>query len=244
LYLFLFLLFVQNPQVNIDRLLRFVGAKYGCYGAGLPDEQAKSKLDNDRESEIMKDSTQTLGIGSVLIATVAFGATFALPGGYRADDHPNGGTPTLAGRYSFDAFIMATTLAFVCASAATTGLMFSGMAMVDLPVRQKYFMLSSYLMVSSVTSLGASFALGLYMVLARVAHSTAIAVLVVTFAGIVVIAIIEPLEAMKILGVLRIRLGKRFWRIAVQQTVKLIGYTFWPFIIIICWPAYSAKFHN
>jgi hypothetical protein len=47
---------------------------------------------------VIKDSTHALGIGSVLIATVAFGANFALPGGYRADDHPNGGTPTLAGR--------------------------------------------------------------------------------------------------------------------------------------------------
>uniref|UniRef100_A0ACD5XRI5 Uncharacterized protein n=1 Tax=Avena sativa TaxID=4498 RepID=A0ACD5XRI5_AVESA len=125
------LFFGWNPQVIIYQSLRYAGAKPGCYGASLLDERPRS-LDNDKESEKIKDSTQTLGIGAVLIATVAFGATFALPGGYRADDHPDGGTPTLAGRYAFDAFIMATTLAFVCASLATTGLMFSGMAMVDI----------------------------------------------------------------------------------------------------------------
>uniref|UniRef100_A0A0D9XC15 PGG domain-containing protein n=1 Tax=Leersia perrieri TaxID=77586 RepID=A0A0D9XC15_9ORYZ len=57
------------------------------------------KLDSGREElEIVKDATQTMGIGSVLIATVAFGATFALPGGYKSDDRPHGGAPTLAGR--------------------------------------------------------------------------------------------------------------------------------------------------
>jgi hypothetical protein len=192
---------------------------------------------------VIKGSTHALGIGSVLIATVAFGANFALPGGYRADDHPNGGTPTLAGRYAFNAYIMATTLAFVCASAATTSLMFSGAAIVDLSLRQKYIYLSIYLVASSVTSLGASFALGLYMVISPVALSTAIAVLVVTFAGIVVIAIIEPLETMKILRTLRIRLGKRIWRIALGLIIKLIGYTFWPIIVIFGWP-YLVKFHR
>lgn len=237
------LFFDWNPQVIIHQSLHYAGARYGCYGAGLLDEWTKSKLDDDRQSEMIKDSTQTLGIGSVLIATVAFGATFALPGGYRADDHPNGGTPTLAGRYAFDAFILATTLAFVCASVATTGLMFSGMAMVDLAVRQKHFKLSVGFAASSVTSLGSSFALGLYMVLAPVSHSTAVAVLVFTFAGLV-IGIIEPLETLKIIRALRPRLGKRIWRIVVHLIVQLIFYAFWPFIIIFGWPAYSVKYHH
>jgi hypothetical protein len=193
---------------------------------------------------MIKDSTQTLSIGSVLIATVAFGATFAVPGGYRADDHPNGGTPTLAGRYAFDAFIMATTLAFVCASVATTGLMFSGMAMVDLAVRRKHFKLSVAFAASSVTSLVTSFALGLYMVLAPVAHSTAVAVLVVTFA-VLGIGLIEPFKTMKIARALRVRLGKGIWRIVVQLIFELIGHAFWPLIIIFGWPACSGKYrHN
>nr|XP_051228759.1 protein ACCELERATED CELL DEATH 6-like isoform X1 [Lolium perenne] len=233
-----------NPQVIIRKSLGFAGATYGCYGASLLDEQAIFQPDNDRQSEEMKDSTQTLGIGSVLIATVAFGATFALPGGYRADDHPNGGTPMLAGRYVFDAFIMATTLAFVCASVATAALMFSGMAMVDLAIRKKHFQLSTGFAASSVTSLGASFALGLYVVLAPVAHSTAIAVLVVTFAAMV-IGILEPLGTLKIIRALCPRLGKGIWRIVARLIVVVVLPAFLPFIIIFGWPAYSVKYrHN
>ena len=40
----------------------------------------------------MKESTQYLLVGSVLVATATFGAAFAMPGGFRQDDHPYGGT--------------------------------------------------------------------------------------------------------------------------------------------------------
>ncbi|KAF0915685.1 hypothetical protein E2562_037826 [Oryza meyeriana var. granulata] len=130
--------------------------------------RSKTAEDDSSESQILSDSTQTLAIGSVLIATVTFGATFALPGGYRADDHINGGTPTLAGRYAFDAFIMATTLAFICSSIATLDLMYSGISMVNLPVRRQHFAVSIFFLTSSGTSLVAAFALGVYMVLAPV----------------------------------------------------------------------------
>ncbi|KAM0925302.1 hypothetical protein ACQ4PT_004276 [Festuca glaucescens] len=238
------LFYIGNPQVIIHRSLRFAGAEYGCYGASLLNEHAISQVDNKSESEIMKDSTQTLGIGSVLIATVAFGATFALPGGYRADDHLNSGTPTLAGRYVFDAFIMATTLAFVCASVATTSLMFSGMAMVDLAVRQKHFNLAVGLALSSFTSLGASFALGLYTVLAPVAASTATAVLVFVLTPVVmVVGITEPLLNMKIVRALHTRMGKTIWRIVVRR-LAMHGFAFWPFILIFGWPVYSTNYHH
>jgi hypothetical protein len=128
------------------------------------------------ESDKMTSSTQTLGIGSVLVATVTFGASFALPGGNRADNHPNGGSPTLAGRWYFDAFMVANTLAFICSSMATIGLMYSGMAMVSLPFRRVHFVIFLFFVSSSVTSLTAAFALGVYMVLAPVARSTAIAI--------------------------------------------------------------------
>jgi hypothetical protein len=45
---------------------------------------------------------------------MTFGATFAVPGGYIADDHSNGGLPILARRYTFDALITSNTLAFDC----------------------------------------------------------------------------------------------------------------------------------
>lgn len=239
--------YAGNPQRMIYVSLFYSGANYGCYGAGLlvlhEWNNKFQLLDNDTESNKIKDSTQVLGIGSVLIATVAFGATFAVPGGYRADDHPNRGTPTLAGRYAFDAFIMATTLAFVCASVATTSLMFSGMAMVDLAVRLKNFNSSVYFAAISGASLAMSFALGIYMVLSPVSHNTAIVVLVVTLGGML-IGMIEPLQTLRTIAALRNRLGKRFWRPAIRMIFRLIFYTFWPLIIILGWPAWSTKYRN
>lgn len=92
---------------------------------------------------MLKDSTQVLSVGSVLIVTVTFGATFALPGGYRADDHTDGGSPTLDGRYAFLAFVIANTVAFICSSIATVGFMYSGSPMVHLESRTKYIVASN-----------------------------------------------------------------------------------------------------
>ncbi|EAY73851.1 hypothetical protein OsI_01729 [Oryza sativa Indica Group] len=49
------------------------------------------------ESKKIIESTQILGIGSVLVAAVAFAGPITMPGGYRADDHHHGGALTLAG---------------------------------------------------------------------------------------------------------------------------------------------------
>lgn len=67
------------------------------------------------ESKKIIESTQILGIGSVLVAAVAFAGAITMPGGYRADDHHHGGALTLAGKgYAFSAFVVANALAFVC----------------------------------------------------------------------------------------------------------------------------------
>ncbi|XP_034579069.1 protein ACCELERATED CELL DEATH 6 isoform X2 [Setaria viridis] len=168
----------QSSEAKIHLILKQTGGRYGGhrwdhFGGKYIQREVESK-----ELEKVKDSTQALCIGSVLIATVAFGATFALPGGYKADDHTNGGTPTLAGRYAFDAFIMANTIAFICSSIATVGFMYSGTSMVDLKTRKVYLGTAVFFMYSSVTSLAAAFALGVYMVLVPVAHKTAVAVVV------------------------------------------------------------------
>jgi hypothetical protein len=91
--------------------------------------------------------------------------------GYRADDHTNGGTPTLAGRYAFDAFMMANALAF----------MPSGSPTLYLPLRKHYSAIAFYLMEVSVTCLIAAFAMGVFVVLAPVALKTAIAICVMSF---------------------------------------------------------------
>ncbi|KAG8060337.1 hypothetical protein GUJ93_ZPchr0002g25219 [Zizania palustris] len=92
--------YTQNNEPNICLSLMCAKAMNGSYRKDHFQKQCaqQSKQDKRVESDKVKDSTQTLTIGSALITTVTFGATFALPGGYRADDHANGGTPTLAGR--------------------------------------------------------------------------------------------------------------------------------------------------
>lgn len=206
-------------------------------------ERLKDKTQTDyesRERENLKDTTQTRCIGSVLIATVTFGATFAIPGGYRADDHANGGTPTLAGRYAFDAFMMANTLAFICSVIATLGLMYSGTSTIKLWSRQFYLLTSGYFMVPSVTSLTAAFALGAYMVLAPVAYRTAIAICVMS-PLVVLYGLVEFWLKWALLArPLCIRMGTiRALRMFARIFVSDMLITFWPFIFIFIWPAYA-----
>jgi hypothetical protein len=123
------------------------------------------KHHESKEMEMVKDSTGTLCIGSVLIATVTFGVTFAVPVGYIADDQNDGGTPVLARRYAFDAFIVSNTLAFVLSAMTTLGLMLSGNPLLNPRSRKVHLTTASYLVAFSITSLTAAFALGAYVVL-------------------------------------------------------------------------------
>lgn len=173
----------QNPENKIHRALWSVGANQGALRWDKIEEMYRQRINPDheeKESERLKDATQTLIIVSVLISTVAFSATFALPGGFIADDHTNGGTPTLAGSYVFDAFIMATTLAFICSALATGGFAVAAVPMVNLKARTKNFLLSALVLWSSVTCMSIAFALGVYMALAPVTRITAVSVCVIT----------------------------------------------------------------
>ncbi|KAF6992937.1 hypothetical protein CFC21_009891 [Triticum aestivum] len=186
-----------------------------------------------------------IGIGSVLIATVAFGATFAVPGGFVADDQTNRGTPTLAGRYTFDAFMMANALAFICSSIVTIGLMFSGSSMHNLVSHRMYLSASWFFMASSVTSLSAAFALGVYMVLAPVAHATAIVICVLS----PLVVLYRNFEILLKLGILArplyVRMGPvraSKW-LAMTMIAQLLR-ELWPFILIFGWAAIAQKLRN
>ncbi|XP_037480294.1 ankyrin repeat-containing protein At2g01680-like [Triticum dicoccoides] len=129
----------------------------------------KKKEDEEKkDSDQLTDSTRTLGIGSVLITTMTFGATFALPSAVKATNNSPGVISGHLGAWYFDAFMMANTLTFICSSVATLCLMFSGMSMVKLQIRRMYFQVSVFLTSSSLTSLTVAFALGLHMVLASI----------------------------------------------------------------------------
>ncbi|CAL4900471.1 unnamed protein product [Urochloa decumbens] len=115
-----------------------------------PQSKAKSE---EKGSKIVSDSTQFLSVGLVLITTMAFGATFALPGGYRADDHPYGGTPTLAKSKQFQGFMMANSLAFYCSSLAVLSLVYAGTPTVELPMRYMHYNIAIWLSLNAVGSL-------------------------------------------------------------------------------------------
>lgn len=143
-------------------------------------ERYVSKLDESAESKKMTESTQIMGIGSVLVATVAFAVAFSPPGGYAADGHGNIGSPALAGRYAFDAFMYAVAVAFSCSLLATFSLIYAGTAAVEWKIRHRYFKQSLSWMRKSTMSLLVAFALGVYLVLAPVSRATAMGVCVLT----------------------------------------------------------------
>ena len=155
----LLILILQNAEVKIHLALQLADAKRGIYRLDYFEENDIVQVRKD-EMDSVKEGTSSLCIGSVLIATVTFAAAFAIPGGYRADDHTNGGTPTLAGRYAFDAFTVANALAFASSVMATISPAFSGSPMIHSRSRAVYL-----LMLVSVTSLVVAFALGTYAML-------------------------------------------------------------------------------
>ncbi|KAM3406030.1 hypothetical protein ACQJBY_000213 [Aegilops geniculata] len=236
-----------NSDCQIYRALLSGGARHSFLvphqTEGNYSNQSKQK--QVEEAEKVKESSQILGIGSVLITTVAFGATFAVPGGFIADDHTNRGTPTLAGTYTFDAFMMANALAFICASIATVGLMFSGSPLINLKSRRINLNTSVYFLYSSVTCLSAAFGLGVYMVLAEVAQATGIVICVLS----PLVALYGGLEVLMKICIL----AQPVWvRLGPIRASKWLAYTIvstllmglWPFIVIFGWAAIARKLRN
>lgn len=167
---------------------------------------------------------------------MTFAAAFTLPGGYRADDHANGGTPTLAGSYSFNAFITANTLAFSCSLLATVSLLYSGMPSREISIRYVYKSLSLVMMRSSATSLVAAFALGMYVVLAPVALTMAKSVCAITFLSFLS-ACMEVRRPLIVANSVRIRVGIWAARYQAAPVLKFIGKRFWSYVIIFGLPA-------
>jgi Domain of unknown function len=104
------------------------------------------------------DRIQVLGLCSVLIATVAFAAAFTIPGGYNQDN----GTPILARRYMFNAFILANALAFMTAYLSIFVLFIESYGDPDSGALE--FASNLFLLASS--SMVVSFGLGMYVTLA------------------------------------------------------------------------------
>ncbi|CAN6338463.1 unnamed protein product [Urochloa humidicola] len=240
--------YIMISENQIHKTLKSVGAKHSGLRCDHIEDKYRRPLnqkEKKKQSDLIKDATQMFIVGAVLIATVAFGATFAVPGGYKADDHRNGGTPTLAGRYIFDAFMMANTLAFVCSTVATIGLILSGTTMVDLGIRQKNLVASVFLLSSSVTSMTVAFALAAYMVLSPVTRKTAIAIFTISPLAV----LYRNLEGIFKLGLLAraafIRKGPiPAMRIFAMRVIYLILREFWPLIITFGWAGLARIHHH
>ncbi|XP_044421869.1 ankyrin-1 isoform X1 [Triticum aestivum] len=227
----------QNSEVKIDLALKFAGAKCGISRRDYFEENdiIQERQDDNKNKEIVKEGTQTLCIGSVLIATVTFGATFAMPGGYRADDHINGGTPTLAGRYAFDAFTLANALAFTFATMATISLMSSGSSLYNLRSRIMHLGTAFYFIKISLTSLAAAFAIGTYMMISPVAHKAAIAVCVLSSLLLLYTNLELTIKNVVLIAPLCMRKGI-LWTLLTSVVVIIGNITvqLWPIIVIFC----------
>ncbi|KAF7067225.1 hypothetical protein CFC21_073140 [Triticum aestivum] len=234
-----------NPENRIHSALWSVGANHGAFRWDKAEEVYRQGVKPEKDAEMLKQATQTLIIVSVLIATVAFSASFAFPGGYRADDHKNGGTPTLSGSYAFDTFIMATTLAFICSTVATGGFAVAAMPMINLNTRKVNCSLSVFCLSSSVTCMSIAFALGVYMVLAPVARSTTVAVCLITPA----VFLSKNVETIIKLAILARPLCTRkglfsgMTELLKMHTLMLIV-ALWPFVVAFGWPALARIHHN
>ncbi|KAF8657440.1 hypothetical protein HU200_059999 [Digitaria exilis] len=149
--------FGMHAQRRILGTLTFVNAQNGNSRRDHFKEKFLPKLDKDEESKKITEFAQIVGICTVLVATATFAAVSTMPGGFRTDDStgnsnkapaaapsPGGliGTPIMAGKYAFDGFVLANTLAFSCSSIATFSLVYCGMAAVDIEKRIKLVSIS------------------------------------------------------------------------------------------------------
>ncbi|PUZ71949.1 hypothetical protein GQ55_2G354800 [Panicum hallii var. hallii] len=233
----------SNPRGLIQLSLQFVGAPCGGSRPDLLSGEHIPKGDDDEVSAHLTNAAQMLGVVSVLVATVTFASAFTLPGGYQQQAGSDGiiGTPLLAGSYAFDAFILSTTLAFICSCMATFSLIFAGVPAMDISLRSWYLEVSALLLRSSGRSLVVAFALGLYLVLAPIAHATATAVCVIIFVSLLY-GNSEAWQILRVADTARARLGARmdvawtfgltFYNVFVNVFVN-----FWSFIIIFGYPA-------
>jgi len=237
----------QHAQRRILGTLTFVNAQHGNSRRDRFKEKLVPKLDKAEESKKITEFAQIVGICSVLVATATFAVVFQLPGGLRTDDNDNSsspapapspgypiGTPILAGKYAFDGFILANTLAFSCSAIATFSLVYCGMAAVDIEKRIKLVSISIALLNGAARSFCAAFAFALYLLLSPVEPATAIAT--ATMTALVLLDAVRFLWLLFVDMVIVLRRGRGIGaapllKLTTAFVVNMV-YFFWPYIII------------
>jgi len=138
----------MNPEVLIVQCLAWCGA----HRSPRRRDECLDKHAGGSERELSKYTslTQNRAIGSVLIATVTFGAPFTVP--------------ATAERPAFRAFVLCDALAFMCSTVATCLLMYAGLT-VHPRYRSRYHVWSSNLLHVGVLLVIATFAFGVHLTL-------------------------------------------------------------------------------
>ncbi|KAL6840745.1 hypothetical protein ACP4OV_029609 [Aristida adscensionis] len=173
--------YTLNPQVIILRCLAWTGAVLSPRRLDHFIDEFGIGRASGNELKKFTNIAQNLIVGSVLVSTVTFAAVFTLPGGYISDGHPHSGAPILSHRYTFKAFVMANTLAFVGSTLSTIWLTYAGSEHVHPLLRAIYMFLSVISMEQATRSMVIGFALGAYVVLSPVNDRIAIVVCLSTF---------------------------------------------------------------
>lgn len=224
-----------NTRFVMNAALIFCRAKHGNRRLDHFEDKYIQAEDEEKESQKLIASSQTLGLGAALMATVAVAATFTPPG-----DYSDNGIPNLSRRYVFDAFIVANSLAFGCSGLATINLMYSGNAMLDVPSRSRHINIAIYFAFCAVTSLATAFVLGLYVMLDPIAHMTSTAVCVVA-SLISLCAYIDPLRVLSVARGLFCRMGNPALVIFARILILHTAMVFWPLTTTFIWPAICGK---
>ncbi|KAE8768385.1 protein ACCELERATED CELL DEATH 6 [Hordeum vulgare] len=174
--------YTLNPQVIILRCLAWTGAVLTPRRLDHFIDEFHIGKASGNELKKFSNIAQNLVVGSVLVSTVTFAAVFTLPGGNISDGHPHAGAPILSHRYTFKAFVMANTLAFVGSTLSTIWLTYAGSDHVHPLLRALYMFFSVICMEQATRSMVAAFALGAYVVLSPVSERIAIVVCMSTIA--------------------------------------------------------------
>uniref|UniRef100_A0A453BCT6 PGG domain-containing protein n=1 Tax=Aegilops tauschii subsp. strangulata TaxID=200361 RepID=A0A453BCT6_AEGTS len=159
----------QDPHIIVRSCLGWLGAAitldgvHPLYLRNVYDKPTREEASHEQDM-----MTESGIIGSVLIATMAFGAAFTVPGGFVADDHGHAGTATLARRFAFRAFVVSDTMAFLCSLTATCFLIYGGVREIPRAHRYLYNLLASGLVPVGAQCMIAAFAFGFHLILGSV----------------------------------------------------------------------------
>ncbi|XBI54500.1 hypothetical protein VPH35_036518 [Triticum aestivum] len=161
--------YFQDPHIIVGSCLGWLGAAitldgvHPLYLRNVYDKPTREEASHEQDM-----MTESGIIGSVLIATMAFGAAFTVPGGFVADDHGHAGTATLARRFAFRAFVVSDTMAFLCSLTATCFLIYGGVREIPRAHRYLYNLLASGLVPVGAQCMIAAFAFGFHLILGSV----------------------------------------------------------------------------